>query len=92
MKENWLFSDGTSDYRIPMEPKVGDTVRIRFRTAVNDVDKVLLWHGENCIEMQRIEQDKEFDYFETSVCMRDEKYCYFCIRRGRGSRTNRDLV
>ena len=37
-----LFSDGTEYYRIPAEPKAGDTVTIKFRTQRNNVDSVYL--------------------------------------------------
>ena len=37
-----LFSDGTEYYRIPAEPKAGDTVTIIFRTQRNNVDSVYL--------------------------------------------------
>ena len=33
LKKNALFSDGTADYRQPVEPDAGDEVTVRFRTA-----------------------------------------------------------
>ena len=71
-----LFSDGTSDYRIPAEPKAGDEVRIRFRTAANNVDIVLLCFGEEHIEMEIAERNREFDYYEASVHVSEEKFTY----------------
>ena len=34
LKKNALFSDGTADYRQPVEPDAGDEVTVRFRTAI----------------------------------------------------------
>lgn len=40
LRKRALFSDGTSDYRIPPEPKAGEHVKFRFRTAADNVDLV----------------------------------------------------
>ena len=40
-----LFSDGTADYVSPYEPKTGDDVTIKFRTASDNVDEVFLIAG-----------------------------------------------
>ncbi len=37
-----LFSDGTADYRMPTEPEANQRVRIRFRSAKDNVDLVVL--------------------------------------------------
>ena len=37
-----LHSDETEFYHSPLEPKTGDLVTIRFRTAKDDVDEVVL--------------------------------------------------
>lgn len=71
-----LFSDGTADYRIPPEPKAGEKVRIRFRTAANNVDLVLLCHGEERLEMKLAERNRDFDYYETEIRLGDERYSY----------------
>ena len=51
LRKRALFSDGTADYRMPPEPKAGDTVKIRFRTAADNVDLVVLCHEDEHIEM-----------------------------------------
>ena len=33
LRKRALFSDGTSDYRIPPEPKAGEHVKLRFRSC-----------------------------------------------------------
>ena len=47
-----LFSDGTEYYRIPAEPKAGDTVTIKFRTQRNNVDSVYLVSQEQRVQME----------------------------------------
>ena len=37
-----LYSDGTEDFRSPTEPKPGDEITLRIRTAKNNVDEVFL--------------------------------------------------
>ena len=37
-----LFCDETKEYRCPEEPDAGDEVRLRFRTAADDVERVVL--------------------------------------------------
>ena len=38
MNREALFCDGTQDYVIPAEPKENEKIKIRFRTAHNDVE------------------------------------------------------
>ena len=45
-----LFSDGTEYYRIPAEPKAGDTVTIKFRTQRNNVDSISGKPGAACAD------------------------------------------
>ena len=37
-----LFCDETKEYRCPEEPDAGDEVRLRFRTAADDVERSFL--------------------------------------------------
>ncbi|MCD8231190.1 MAG: glycoside hydrolase family 13 protein [Clostridiales bacterium] len=72
-----LFSDGTADYRIPTEPKPGEAVRIRFRTDANNVDLVILYHGEDSYEMHLAESDGQFDFYETEIQLGTERFSYY---------------
>ena len=63
LRKRALFSDGTADYRMPPEPKAGDTVKIRFRTAADNVDLVVLCHEDEHIEMHLADCDRDFDYY-----------------------------
>ncbi len=62
-----LFSDGTKYYRIPSDPMVGDDVRIRFRTGIDNVDEVYLIHRGAKDKMKIVGSDKMFDYYEATI-------------------------
>lgn len=76
LRKRALFSDGTADYRMPPEPKAGDTVKIRFRTAADNVDLVVLCHEDEHIEMHLADCDRDFDYYEAEVRVGEEQYKY----------------
>ena len=79
-----LFSDTTGEYLIPPEPAAHEKVSIRFRTAKNNVDRVLLLcRGEKYI-MSKAESDKHFDYYTCELQLEEEKVTYcFEIESGR---------
>ncbi|MCD8333321.1 MAG: alpha amylase N-terminal ig-like domain-containing protein, partial [Clostridiales bacterium] len=77
LHKNSLFSDGTADYRIPPEPKANEKVRIRFRTDVNNVDLVILHHGEEDFEMRVAESDGQFDFYEAEIQLGEEAFHYY---------------
>lgn len=64
-----LFCDETEDYRMPPEPDEGQLVRLRFRTARNDADRVCYIEPDNYIETEMIKYDADqlFDYYQTWV-------------------------
>ena len=76
LRKDELFSDGTSDYRIPMEPKAGQDVKIRFRTGAHNVDVVFLVHGDEKIAMKVVDSDRKYDYHEATVTMDTDEYVY----------------
>lgn len=76
LRKRALFSDGTSDYRIPAEPKAGEHVKLRFRTAADNVDLVVLCHEDERIEMQIADRESDFDYYEDEVQVGNEPYKY----------------
>ena len=72
-----LFSDTTEDYLSPAEPEPFDEVTIRFRTARNNVDRVLLvWRNEKYV-MSKVESDKHFDYYAYKMQLEDQKVTYY---------------
>ncbi|MCC8080696.1 MAG: glycoside hydrolase family 13 protein [Lachnospiraceae bacterium] len=72
-----LFSDGTADYCIPPEPKINEKVRIRFRADINNVDHIILCHGEERYEMEIAESDDQFDFYETEILPGEETFTYY---------------
>ena len=49
MNREALFCDGTQDYVIPAEPKENEKIKIRFRTAHNDVEEVHILTGNSSV-------------------------------------------
>jgi len=78
-----LFSDTSADYISPAEPEAYDQVTVRFRTAKNNVDLVLLVHKGEKIMMRRTHSDKIFDYYACEFQLGEEKASYyFEVRSG----------
>lgn len=74
-----VFSDGTGDYRIPQEPGVNETVRIRLRTARQNVIKVSIIIDEKRLAMGVVESDVLFDYFEIELQLKETQVYYYFI-------------
>lgn len=72
-----LFSDGTEEYRKPAEPKEYDTVKLRFRTGKNNVDKAYLHMNDIRIQMNKFYCDTYFDYYEAVIKLTDQKIEYY---------------
>ncbi len=78
-----LFCDGTEFYRNPTEPDINDRVRLRFRSARENLDSVVLVFQNQRIEMEKIFNDRLFDYYEAYVQLGDEQvYYYFEVHCG----------
>ncbi len=79
-----LFSDGTKLFRNPSEPMPGDDVKIRFRTARENVDEVILVCDGKEIPMSKESSDRRFDYYQAVIHVDDNKvFYYFKIKTGR---------
>lgn len=72
-----LFSDGTASYRNPSEPDCFEEVRLRFRTGRENVDEVVLVFDEQRYTMQKVANDKMFDYYEYTVKLGDSRVEYY---------------
>ena len=78
LKKDALFSDGTSDYRKPAEPKAGEKTEILFRTGKNNVDIVWLCSAEDKrFQMKKKESDKTFDYYTIEITLEDQPFYYY---------------
>lgn len=83
MNKDALFSDGTSSYVIPAEPKENERVKIRFRTAKDDVQEVRISTKIGGYRMKKVLSGDVFDYYEIEWQLSDEPFSYcFEIRDG----------
>ena len=84
IRKKALFSDLTEDYVSPVEPEPNSEVTIRFRTAVNNADLVFLVYKDQKCVMNKVESDKNFDYYAVTVVVGEENFLYyFEIKSGR---------
>ena len=84
IRKKALFSDMTEDYVAPAEPNPYSEVKIKFRTAVNNVDLVFLVHNDEKKVMKKVGSDDNFDFYEVTVQLDDVSYLYyFEIKSGR---------
>ena len=61
-----LFCDGTAGYVIPQEPRENESVRLRFRTARDDVKRVRLMTAVGGYDLEKEKgngNDSEIDYY-----------------------------
>ncbi len=72
-----LFSDTTEDYVTPAEPNPYAKVTIRFRSAKNNIDRVILVHQTNKYPMIKESTDAIFDYYACEVTMENEEFSYY---------------
>ena len=77
LRKRALFSDGTEDYRSPAEPKAGELVTIRFRTARDNVDAVWLCTEQKKYFMEKTESEGLFDYYSIEIRMTEEHFSYY---------------
>ncbi|MBQ8857233.1 MAG: glycoside hydrolase family 13 protein [Lachnospiraceae bacterium] len=72
-----LHSDETEGYHSPLEPEAGDIVRIRFRTAKDDADEVVLICGNQRIILEKETSTEVFDYYITELVAETETIRYY---------------
>ena len=76
-KKRAVFSDETRFYRTPFEPKVGDDVTVRIRTAHGNVDDVYYISGATRERMELLESADGFDYYGITIRVGEERICYY---------------
>jgi len=80
---NALHSDETEYFHSPLEPKAGDVVTVRFRTAKDDVDEVVLVCGKKDIYLEKETSTDVFDYYKTEIVAENEIiHYYFEVHKG----------
>ena len=72
-----LFTDGSSNYMNPVEPKTGDEITVRFRTARENAEHVFLCVNGEKKEMQIASKTERFDFYESSFFMGTEIADYY---------------
>ncbi len=72
-----LFADETSNYKTPVEPNAGDVVTLKFRTGINNVDKVYLVSGAERYRMKKTYSKGEFDFYEISIELTEDIFYYY---------------
>ena len=77
MNKRALFSDESSEYRIPQEPDINHPITIRFRAAAEDVDYVYLIHNGIRLEMEKTFSYGLFDYYSLIIPLREDRYYYY---------------
>lgn len=71
-----LFSDGTSEYRYPVEPKAGDSVRLCLRVAKNSVTEAFVCIGDKRILLVPKREQGDFVFLETMYTVGAEPVRY----------------
>lgn len=83
MNREALFCDGTSSYVIPAEPMKFQRIKLRFRTAKNDVSMVLLVTLKGIYPMEKVSSSGTFDYYQIDWQLGTENFVYwFEVRSG----------
>lgn len=77
MERYAFFTDTTDNFVTPMEPTAFDLVTIRFRTARDAVDRVVMISSAGTFPMEIIEQDLLFDYYGVEIQMDNEIVKYY---------------
>ena len=77
ISKNLLFCDETYEYRHPVEPEEYETVKLKFRTKVNDIHEVNIKINEENIPMVKVESDLLFDYYEASLNLGEQRISYY---------------
>ena len=71
-----LFSDTTEEFVSPAEPKMNDTVTIRFRSAKDAIKCVSLRSKDTRYLMTKEKSVGCFDYYAVQVALGTEKFTY----------------
>lgn len=72
-----LYSDTTADYVSPLEPTAYGIVTIRFRTARNNADNVIIVERKKNHNMTKESSDELFDYYSHEIQLENEKLSYY---------------
>jgi len=77
LDERAIYSDGTRNYRNPAEPEINDSVKVKLRTAKDNVDEVYLHCKEKRVLLEIEYSDELFDYYEGKIQVESIRIHYF---------------
>lgn len=83
MNKDAIFSDGTKEFRYPVEPMPGDKVTIRLRLNHHD-DAVPFLRSRNFdARMVLDEENEEFDYYRATIQVAESpiEYCFHILAK-----------
>ncbi len=74
------FCDGTESYRIPAQPKPGDTLRLRLRTAATEgLEAYIFINDSEGERLEPVEVRDRFVFFEYSMTCPEELFTYYFL-------------
>lgn len=72
-----IFSDESENYRDPVSPDINEKVSVKIRTGKDDLDEVYVLFGGESYQMDRVESDGYFDYYEGSFICGESRDSYY---------------
>ena len=77
MNLNLFFSDGTKEYRNPVDVRAGDNVTVRFRVPAGCPVTPMLHMERGCFRMRLAEAGKKFDYYKGTITVGNRQEWYY---------------
>lgn len=72
-----IFSDESENYRDPVSPDINEKVSVKIRTGKDDLDEVYVLFSGESYQMDRVESDGYFDYYEGSFICGESRDSYY---------------
>ena len=72
-----IFSDESENYRDPVSPDIDEKVSVKIRTGKDDLDEVYVLFSGESYQMDRVESDGYFDYYEGSFICGESRDSYY---------------
>ena len=74
------FCDGTDSYRIPSQPKPGETLRLRLRTAATEgLEAYIFINDSEGERLEPVEVRDKFVFFEYVMTCPEELFTYYFL-------------
>ena len=77
LNDRAMFADATEEYRSPEEPSAGDTVKLKFRTAKYNVDRVEVVVNGIAYSMKKFMTNTNFDYYIAEFTLGAQRTEYY---------------